>query len=60
MEGNASTTLLQTFERLFEKAMMKLNLACSEEERQEARESFLRRFREALNLIQDAGGGRVS
>ena len=60
IEGNVSATLLQTFDRLFDKAMTKLNLECSEEERQEARESFLLRFREALDLIQDAGGSRVS
>jgi hypothetical protein len=59
-EGTVNATLVQTFDRLFEKAMMKLNLDCSEEERQEARESFMLRFREAIDIIQDAGGGRVS
>lgn len=52
-------SLLQAFDRLFDKAIGKLNLMCSQEERKEARESFALRFREALELIQNAGAGRV-
>lgn len=59
-EDNVNATLLQVFDRLFDKAMLKLNLECSDAERKEARDSFVLRFREALELIRNAGGGRVS
>ena len=59
-EENVNANLLQAFDRLFDKAIMKLNLECSDDERKEARESFALRFREALELIHNSGGGRVS
>lgn len=59
-EETMSSTLAQVFDRLFDKAIGKLNLECSEDERKEARESFALRFREALELIQNAGAGSVS
>lgn len=59
-EENVNSTLLQVFDRLFDKAIAKLNLECSEDERREARENFALRFREALDVVQNAGVGDVT
>lgn len=59
-EENVNSTLLQVFDRLFDKAIAKLNLECSEDERKEARENFALRFREALEIVRDAGASDVT
>ncbi len=42
--------MLLAFDRLFDKAATKLHIDCSTEEREEAREGFVRRFAAALDL----------
>jgi hypothetical protein len=59
-DDNVNESLLRAFDRLFEKAIVKLKLECSDDERKEARASFALRFREALELINNAGAGGVS
>ena len=44
--------LLQAFDRLFDAAAKKLNIACSPEERADAKEQFASRFEHALALAQ--------
>ena len=43
-------TLLQAFDRLFDAASRKLNIACTPEERAEAKEQFVSRFDAALKV----------
>jgi carboxylesterase type B len=42
--------LLQAFDRLFDAAARKLNVACTPEERAEAKEQFANRFEQALGI----------
>jgi len=45
-------TLLQAFDRLFDRAAAKLNIRYTAEEREQARRSFASRFREAIELVE--------
>src|SRR5262245_3444500 len=53
-------TLLRAFDRLFDRAAIKLNLECSDDDRNEARQNFATRFCDALAALETAGGGRVA
>ena len=44
--------LLQAFDRLFDAAARKLNVACSSDERAEAKEQFVARFDTALKVAE--------
>lgn len=46
--------LLSAFDRLFARAASKLNLACTTEDRDEARRAFLDRYDEALRVMEHA------
>src|SRR5262245_2523309 len=56
----AQRSLLQAFDRLFEKAAAKLNVKYTSEERDEARRHFAERFHDALQVIEHTGTGTVS
>ena len=49
--------LLAAFDRLFDAAAGKLNLTCTPEERQDAKEQFARRFEGALDLASHVTTG---
>ena len=49
--------LLAAFDRLFDAAAKKLNVACTPEERQDAKQQFVRRFEGALELVDRAVTG---
>jgi len=46
--------MLAAFDRLFERAASKLNLKCTQEERDEARRSFAARYDEAVKVMDNA------
>ena len=46
--------LLTAFERLFERATSKLNVTCTPEEKEEARRSFVERYGDALQMVEQA------
>lgn len=48
---NGRDVVLQAFDRLFDKAAAKLHVACSEEEKLEARRIFVERSSAALEMI---------
>jgi len=48
---SAREAMLAAFDRLFERAASKLNLKCTNEEREEARRSFAERYDEALTMM---------
>lgn len=60
IEDDAQRSLLQAFDRLFEKAAAKLNAEYTEEEREDARRLFTERFRDALQVINATGTANVS
>lgn len=47
--------LLSAFDRLFDRAAQRLNINCTSEERDRAKQGFARRFDHALNLANVAG-----
>jgi hypothetical protein len=49
--------LLAAFDRLFDAAAKKLNVACTPEERRDAKEQFARRFDGALEIADRADPG---
>jgi hypothetical protein len=49
--------LLAAFDRLFDAAASKLNLTCTPEERQDAKEQFARRFDGALEVASHVATG---
>lgn len=49
--------MLAAFDRLFDAAAKKLNVACTPEERQDAKQQFVRRFEGALELVDRAVTG---
>src|SRR5688572_26351508 len=51
--------LLAAFDRLFDAAAAKLNLTCTPEERQDAKEQFARRFEGALELASHVTTGAL-
>jgi hypothetical protein len=53
-EPTGRKALLSAFDRLFDRAASKLNLACSDEERAEAKKYFADRYEEALQLLDKA------
>jgi hypothetical protein len=57
---NDTAALLQAFDRLFDRAAAKLNVKYTDEERDEARQSFAERFRDAIRVIEASGAARVS
>jgi hypothetical protein len=46
--------LLVAFDRLFERAATKLNFECTPEEREAAKHSFVERYQQALELVDQA------
>ncbi len=52
-------SILRAFDRLLEKAAVKLRLACTAEEKDEARRQFAERFHDALQLIDSMGSPSI-
>ena len=52
-EPRGKRALLTAFDRLFERAAGKLNLAYTEEEQNEAKRRFIERYDEALRMVEE-------
>jgi len=50
MTTNARDAFLEAFDRLFDRAASRLNVACSNEEKEEAKQQFVQRFSAALDV----------
>ncbi len=46
--------MLSAFDRLFDRAASKLNLDCSPEEKERARQDFIERYDKALQIVDQA------
>lgn len=55
MEHSGKAALLSAFDRLFERAVQKLNVECTPQEKDEAKQYFANRYGEALNFLDEAG-----
>ena len=55
MEHNGKAALLSAFDRLFDRAVKKLNVECTPQEKREAIRHFAQRYDEALGLLDEAG-----
>lgn len=53
-EVRGREALLVAFERLFQRAVSKLNVECTPEEREEAKRNFAARYDDALRLVEQA------
>jgi hypothetical protein len=53
-ENTGRKALLAAFDRLFERAVTKLDLDCSQEEKDEAKQYFVDRYEQALEMLDAA------
>jgi hypothetical protein len=53
MKPTSKQALLTAFDRLFDRATSKLDLDCSEEDRAEARQSFINRYDHTLQALDE-------
>lgn len=51
MSLTGRAAVLSAFDRLFDRAASKLNLACSAEDKERAREDFVERYEKALQMV---------
>ena len=60
MKTSGKQDLLTAFDRLFDRASSKLDLECSEEDRDEARQTFVDRFDYTLQALDQIGLPTIS